>query len=79
MMTPLTLLIIRNDPRVYASATAPVEGKFGLCIGTYEKGPSGHQRIRELLTSQPHFRTAEAATAAAEKVIAEVRGGQAGA
>lgn len=72
-MTRLTALRIQSDEKVFASSFGPIEGKFGLYIGTYDLTPSGSPRPRDLISSEPTFETAEAAKAAAEAVIAEVK------
>jgi len=72
-MSRLTAMIIRGDERVYASAYGPIEGKYGICIGTFDEFPSGSLRPRDLLTSKPTYDTADAATKAGETIIASVR------
>ena len=72
-MTRLTALIIQGNDTVYASSYGPIDGKFGLYIGMMDESPSGSQRPRDLLTSEPIYPTAVAAKAAAIKIIADVR------
>lgn len=70
-MTRLTQMIIQEDPNVYASSYGPVEGKFGLYVGTVDYSPSGCERPRTLLTSKPIYETAEAAQIVAAAILAE--------
>ena len=72
-MTRLTAAIIQADDRVYASAFGPINGKYGLYVGTIDEAPSGWERPRDLLTSEPIYETAEAAKDAAESLIRSVR------
>jgi hypothetical protein len=65
--------LIRCDERVYASSYGPVDGKFGLYIGTVNESPSGWERPRDLLTSEPKYASAEEAKKAAESIIEELR------
>ncbi len=73
MLTRMTARLIQDDPEAYASAYGPMDGKYGIYIGTYDETPSGSKRPRDLLTSEPIYATAEEAKAAAEKIIQEVR------
>lgn len=75
-MTRLTAILIAGNDTVYASSYGPVDGKFGLYIGMTEETPSGFQRKRDLLSSNPVYLTAKAAKEAAEKIITEVRGAE---
>lgn len=59
--------------RALEEAIGPVDGKYGLYVGTLDETPSGSQRPRDLLTSQPIYETAEAAQCAGEKLIAQIR------
>jgi len=54
-------------------AYGPVDGKYGIYIGTLAESPSGSERPRTLLTSEPRFATAEEAAAAAESLIVAIR------
>ena len=72
-MTRLTAIIIQGDDNVSGSSYGPVDGKFGLYVGTVDHSPSGCERPRPLLTSEPIYSTAEEARKAAENVIAETR------
>lgn len=72
-MTRLTAILIQQDENVYASAYGPVEGKFGMYIGTLDESPSGNMRLRGLLTSNPEYASADEAQAAGVKIIAECR------
>jgi hypothetical protein len=71
-MTRLTAMLLQEDPKVYASSYGPIDGKYSLYVGTIDEAPSGFERPRDLLTSQPIYATAEEAEAAAEKVIRDV-------
>jgi hypothetical protein len=69
----LTAVRIASDPEVYASSFGPIEGKYGLYIGTYDEAPSGWKRPRDLMTSDPIYDTPEAAKIAGEGVIRELK------
>src|ERR1017187_6693524 len=56
-MTRLTAAIIQGDERVFASAFGPINGKYGLYVGTIDEAPSGWERPRDLLTSEPIYET----------------------
>ena len=71
-MTLYTQMLIAENETVYASSW-PKDGKFCLYIGMMDEAPSGWQRPRDLLTSEPIYDTAIAAREAGEKIIAEVR------
>jgi hypothetical protein len=73
-MTRITAMLIQGDPEVYASSFGPIDGKYGLYVGTLDEAPSGHKRPRDLLTSEPVYATAEEAKSAAEQVIKQIRG-----
>lgn len=73
-MTRLTAMLIQNDSEVYASSFGPIDGKYGLYVGTLDEAPSGHKRPRDLLTSEPIYMSPEEAKSAAERVIHKVRG-----
>jgi hypothetical protein len=72
-VTRITALLISADPSVYASAWGPLEGKWGVYIGTMDESPSGNMRPRHLLTSRAVYATAEEAQAEAERLLAEAR------
>ncbi len=72
-MTRITALLIAEDPNVAAGAWGPVDGKFGVYIGTMDESPSGNMRPRALLTSKTIYATAAEAQAEAERVLAEAR------
>lgn len=76
-MTRLTALLLATDPGVHSAAFGPIEGKYGLYVGTIDETPSGCGRLRTLLTSEPVYESAEAAKAAADALIAEAKGGAA--
>ena len=56
-MTRLTAMLIQGDPEVYASSFGPIDGKYGLYVGTLDEAPSGHKRPRDLLTSEAVYPT----------------------
>jgi hypothetical protein len=72
-MTQLTAIMIIEDENVVASSYGPVDGKFGLYIGTVAFSPSGCERPRPLLTSDPIYATAEEARTAAETIVAKTK------
>lgn len=72
-MTRITAHIIANDPGVYASSYGPVDGKYGIYIGTLEETPSGHKRPRLLLTSKAIYESHETAQQAAEETLREAK------
>lgn len=72
-MNRLTAAIIANDENVYASFFGPVDGKFGLYIGTMDEAPSGHKRPRDLLSSQPIYLSQKEAKNAAQEIIDSVK------
>lgn len=72
-MTRLTAILIAQDPEVYSSSYGPINGKFGLYIGTLEETPSGCKRPRDLLTSEPIYDSAAAAQGAGDSIIASVK------
>ncbi len=76
-MTRLTAMWIYSNVDVEALAYGPDKdtGKFGVYIGAYDESPSGFKRPRPLLTGEPRYDTAEAAKAAGEAIIREVREG----
>ena len=73
MMTRLTALLIQGGSEVFASSFGPIDGKYGLYVGTLDEAPSGHKRPRPLLTSEPIYETPELAKSAADELILEVR------
>lgn len=74
-MTRLTALLIQQDENVYATAYGPMDGKFGIYIGTFDESPSGNMRPRDLLTSKPLYDSIDAAQSAGEDIIAQCRQG----
>lgn len=66
-------MVIAENPKVEASAYGPINGKFGLWVGTWDETPSGCERMRTLLTSEPIYATADAARAAADALIRDVK------
>ncbi len=72
-MKMLTALLIQSDPSVTASAIGPINGKFGIHVEMIDKAPSGFERQRTLLTSDPIYETADAAILVGQRVIDEVR------
>ncbi len=73
-MTRLTaFLITADDPNLSVSFYGPVDGAFGIYIGTMDESPSGCPRPRPLLTSKPLYQTAEAATFFAKQLVTEAR------
>jgi hypothetical protein len=73
-MTRLTALrITADDPDLCVSAYGPVEGKFGVYIGTVDHAPSGWPRPRILLTSDAVYETADIATEAANRIVEEAK------
>lgn len=67
-MTRLTAMLIQEDPEVYASSFGPIDGKYGLYVGTLDE-----KRPRTLLTSEPVYSTPQEASQAAENVIQRIR------
>ncbi len=72
-MTILTAAIIQGSDQVFASSYGPIDGKYGIYIGTLDETPSGCSRPRDLLTSEPFYATAGEAADVGNKVIEEVR------
>ena len=66
-MTRLTAMLIADDPEVYGASFGPVDGKFGLYVGTIVK------TSQPIYATAPIYATTEAAKDAAEAVIAEAR------
>jgi len=72
-MTRLTAAIIANDPEVFASCFGPVDGMYGLYIGTLDETPSGCKRPRDLISSEPIYSSKGKAIAAAQEIIDGLR------
>lgn len=72
-MTRLTALLIQSEPEIRAQAYGPIDGKFGIYIGSMDKSPSGLERPRPLLTSEPTYNSEDEALVAGDKIIADVR------
>lgn len=74
-MTRLTAIIIAGNDSAYASSYGPIDGKFGLYISMIDEAPSGFQRPRDLLTSEPIYETSDLAKSAGDAIISKVREG----
>lgn len=72
-MTRLTAFLIAGSEDLTVTAYGPVDGKFGIYIGTMSETPSGSPRPRVLITSEPTYATAEAAEAAAQEIVAHAK------
>ena len=72
-MTRLTAAVIQGDENVFASSYGPVDGKFGIYVGTVDFSPSGCERPRALLTSEPTYATADEARMAADDIVAQAK------
>lgn len=73
-MTRLTaLLLTGDDPDRCVTSYGPLDGGFGIYIGTMNYSPSGSPRPRALITSKPVYPSADAAQQAAELVVREAQ------
>ena len=67
-VTRLTAMIIASRDDIICTSAGPVEGKY---LGWITLGPES--RCRPLLNSEPIYESHEAAKAAMEAVVAEIR------
>ncbi len=72
LMTLITALIIKTDPKVYSCSYFD-NGKYRFYIGTLEKTPSGCERVRPLLTSNAIYDSSEEAVNDANRIIKEIK------
>jgi hypothetical protein len=72
-VTLLTATLIANDPEVFASCYGPMDGKYGLYIGTLDEMPSGCKRPRDLVSSEPVYLSTAKAISAAQGIIDGLR------